>query len=146
MSKQGKRGGGKRLREERISSREAAPGHVSPQSTSSYTNASFSDTYQSSILAASGIGSNYQPLQLSLNTQAAPAGKVAIPALRTPLTDSSKSLKKGRTAHACDTCRKAKAGCSGTRPCLRCKATRAECVYGDGKRDRERKYGQILQY
>ncbi|KAH7317930.1 fungal-specific transcription factor domain-containing protein [Rhexocercosporidium sp. MPI-PUGE-AT-0058] len=70
----------------------------------------------------------------------APPGKVAIPALKHPRTsESSKALKKGRTPHACDFCRKAKAGCTGGNPCTRCLNANVPCVYGDGKRDKDKK-------
>lgn len=69
-----------------------------------------------------------------------PRGKVAIPALKTShQPNSPQTSKKGRTTHACDFCRKAKAGCTGGQPCVRCKNANVDCVYGDGKRDRERK-------
>ncbi|KAJ5040634.1 uncharacterized protein L3040_006283 [Drepanopeziza brunnea f. sp. 'multigermtubi'] len=69
-----------------------------------------------------------------------PPGKVAIPALKNPrLADSKSSLKKGRTAHACDFCRRAKAGCTGGDPCTRCRNANVPCVYGDGKRDKDKK-------
>ncbi|RDL31506.1 uncharacterized protein BP5553_09715 [Venustampulla echinocandica] len=69
-----------------------------------------------------------------------PPGKVAIPALRSPWgTDPwNKGPKKIKTPHACDNCRKAKAGCTGELPCLRCKNTHVPCVYNEGKRDRDR--------
>lgn len=68
-------------------------------------------------------------------------GKVAIPALRPPqnLDSSLKGTKKGRTSHACDYCKKAKAACTGGQPCARCKNARVACVYGDGKREYARK-------
>lgn len=70
-----------------------------------------------------------------------PAGKVAIPPLRPPQApeSSQKLYKKGRIMHACDFCRKSKAGCSGEQPCSRCKNAGVPCVYGDGKRDKDRK-------
>jgi hypothetical protein len=69
-----------------------------------------------------------------------PPGKVAIPALKQARSlESSRYFKKGRTPHACDYCRKAKAGCSGGQPCVRCKSAQVACIYGDGKRDKERK-------
>ena len=70
-----------------------------------------------------------------------PPGKVAIPALRPPqkIESSGKANKKGRTSHACDYCRKAKAGCTGGQPCARCRSTNVPCVYGDGKREHDRK-------
>ncbi|KAH9214215.1 fungal-specific transcription factor domain-containing protein [Leptodontidium sp. 2 PMI_412] len=70
----------------------------------------------------------------------APPGKIAIPALKNPrITESSKALKKGRTPHACDYCRKAKAGCTGGNPCTRCLNANVPCIYGDGKRDKDKK-------
>jgi len=70
-----------------------------------------------------------------------PLGKVAIPSIRTPRPTQSarRESKKGRTSHACDACRKAKTGCSGGSPCTRCRGTGIPCIYGDGKRDKERK-------
>jgi hypothetical protein len=78
---------------------------------------------------------------INVITSHPPPGKVAIPALRQPqnFEASSKGSKKGRTSHACDYCRKAKAGCSGEQPCSRCRSARVACVYGDGKREQDRK-------
>ncbi|CAG8978305.1 hypothetical protein HYALB_00005891 [Hymenoscyphus albidus] len=74
-------------------------------------------------------------------TGSAPPGKVAIPALRTPQYSeaSSSTLKKCRTAHACNYCRRTKAGCTGEKPCQRCKNAGVTCTYGDGKREAEKK-------
>ena len=72
-----------------------------------------------------------------------PPGKVAIPALRTNFAaESNISFKKGRNPHACEYCRKAKAGCTGGLPCARCRSANLPCEYGDGKRDKERKSEQ----
>lgn len=79
------------------------------------------------------------PDSLELN---APPGKVAIPLLKQPqlaAESSSKVPRKGRISHACDLCRKAKAGCSGHLPCARCKSANMPCVYGDGKRAHDKK-------
>lgn len=115
-----------------------APGNVNPH-VPSMQSQSFSDAYQPSSHRAASMGSSlYQ--QVSPTTQM-PASKVAIPALRAGrAAESAKLAKKGRTSHACDACRKAKAGCSGGQPCTRCRTTRSACVYGDGKRDREKKW------
>lgn len=76
----------------------------------------------------------------SQGPQAPPAGKIAIPALRSSAQRGAPAAgKKGRTTHACNHCRKAKAACTGEQPCLRCINSGTSCVYGDGKRDAERK-------
>lgn len=98
----------------------------------------FGDIYQPAIHRAGG------PAQIPLQQAMSSAGqsaseKLPIPPLRGGKAEGSKGSKKGRTSHACDACRKAKAGCSGGQPCARCRTTRSTCVYGDGKRDRERK-------
>jgi len=70
-----------------------------------------------------------------------PPGKLLLPPLpksRAEYTASSKT-EKNRTTHACDKCRKAKAKCSGGQPCEKCRTEDKECIYGDGKRDKERK-------
>ncbi|KAE9370837.1 hypothetical protein N431DRAFT_510204 [Stipitochalara longipes BDJ] len=146
MSRQEKRSRGKRPRYEAISSREAPQGQgfapINYQSQSSPTFAGRSEQpQQPQEPAFHGQAQNpSQPQQqLTIATQA-PPGKVAIPALKTPQTaDSSKNFRKGRTAHACDYCRKAKAGCTGEQPCSRCRSAGVDCVYGDGKRVRDRK-------
>jgi hypothetical protein len=155
MSKQEKRGRGKRPRDESTPSHGVVPSQgFSPinypsQSSPTYPDTRFDRSSQSSLLesnAISGTGSSskgQEPLGITSN---APPGKVAIPALKTPLTaDSSKSFKKGRTPHACDYCRKAKAGCTGEQPCSRCRGAGVQCVYGDGKRDKEKKSGHYLR-
>ncbi|TVY34220.1 putative transcriptional regulatory protein, partial [Lachnellula subtilissima] len=83
-------------------------------------------------------GSAVQP-QLPLPN--APLGKVAISQLKQSRRNESAStaFKRGRTAHACDNCRKSKSGCTGELPCLKCRNAGFHCVYGDGKRDKDRK-------
>jgi len=111
-------------------------------SESTYPDQGFIDPGPSSLSGSYDMfDPSTQSRRPSINTSQAPPGKVAIPALRSPQTaDSmSKGYKKGRTPHACDNCRKAKAGCTGEQPCLRCRNSRVSCVYGDGKRDKEKK-------
>lgn len=70
-----------------------------------------------------------------------PPGKMLLPPLpksRAKYSSSSRT-EKNRTSHACDKCRKAKAKCSGAQPCEKCRTENKECIYGDGKRDKERK-------
>ena len=147
MSKQGHRGRGKRPRAAESASQEPAPiqsfaaiNYASP-SGSDFPVVGFNRPLQPPTRAtnsAGGSGPQLEPLRI---TTQPPPGKVAIPALRTPqsIESSLKSGKKGRTSHACDHCRKAKAGCTGGEPCQRCRNARVACVYGDGKRDKERK-------
>jgi hypothetical protein len=151
MSKQEKRSRGKRPRYEAQSSREAplVQGFASvnyPRSSPTFPGTSNTHPEQPQSPQRTVFhepGQNVAPSQgqqrLGIIMQA-PPGKVAIPALKTAQTvDSPKTLKKGRTAHACDYCRKAKSGCTGEQPCIRCRNAQVECVYGDGKRDRDRK-------
>lgn len=112
-------------------------------SSTQQSTSSFGDIYQPSLQRSGGRPS-HPPSQTMSSTSQSASGKVAIPALRANKAESSKSSKKGRTSHACDACRKAKAGCSGGQPCARCRTTRSQCVYGDGKRDRERKCAFIV--
>lgn len=42
---------------------------------------------------------------------------------------------KDRASQACDHCRKAKIKCSGTLPCVKCKADHRDCRYGETKKD-----------
>jgi len=100
--------------------------------------ASFGDIYQPA-LQRTGAPLTTSPQLAMSSAGEMGSGKVAIPALRVSKADTAKSGKKNRTSHACDQCRRAKAGCSGGTPCSRCRTTRSNCVYGDGKRDRERK-------
>ena len=144
MSKQEKRSRGKRPRYEAISSREDPQGQgfapINYQTQSTPTIASRAEQPQQHQDTASHGHPSQPQQQLTIATQA-PPGKVAIPALKTPQTaDSSKNSRKGRTPHACDYCRKAKAGCTGGQPCSRCKGAGVDCVYGDGKRVRDRKW------
>lgn len=150
MSKPGKKGGGKRPREHKDPPPEEpllqdfAPAKYSPQPSPAYGSSSFSDVYQPSVHRSGGLGPLVQPGSMH-STQTSFTGKVAIPALRTSQTPESRSSRKGRTQHACDACRKAKAGCSGGNPCSRCKTMKSSCVYGDGKREKEKKYGHFVQ-
>ena len=149
MSKQEKRSRGKRPRYDGRSSREEPPGQgFAPINYQSQSNPTFTghteQSQQPQRTAFDGQAQSppYAQRKLAITTQA-PPGKVAIPALKTPQTaDSSNSFKKGRTPHACDYCRKAKAGCTGEQPCSRCRSAGVDCVYGDGKRVRDRKSGQ----
>ena len=155
MSSQWRRGRGKRPRAEepppvallQEPARTQSLGSMNypPQSDSNYSNAGFTRTPMQLPISnarptgkAGASGTQLEPLRL---TTQPPPGKVAIPPLITPQSvgSSSKSSKKGRTAHACDHCRKAKAGCTGGQPCQRCQNAGVTCIYGDGKRDKERK-------
>jgi hypothetical protein len=140
------RGRGKRpresSREEGFPQRFATTNYV-PQPSPSLSRPpppSSSGTEPRSSIATSDIQS-VQPINVI--TPHPPPGKVAIPALRSPqyTEPSAKGSKKGRTSHACDYCRKAKAGCTGEQPCARCMNAHVACVYGDGKRENDRKYG-----
>jgi hypothetical protein len=153
MSKPEKRSRGKRPRYESGPSREAplvqgfAPINYPPQSSPTFAGYP-EQSHSPQRTALHGQGQDAPRGQgqqgLSVTTQV-PLGKVAIPALKTPRTaDSSKGSKKGRIPHACDYCRKAKAGCTGEQPCTRCRNAQVECVYGDGKRVRDRKSGQSM--
>jgi hypothetical protein len=75
------------------------------------------------------------------NHHFSPPGKIALPPLPKNLASYSSSSKgeRFRTQHACNNCRKAKAKCSGEMPCDKCRNEEKECIYGDGKRDKERK-------
>jgi hypothetical protein len=148
MSRQEKRSRGKRPRHEAGSSREPplvqgfSPVNYPPPSSPTF--ARHPEPSQSSQRAAfhgqEQDAAHGQRQQGSNIATQVPPGKVAIPALRTPrIADSSKGFKKGRTPHACDHCRKAKAGCTGEQPCTRCRNAQVECVYGDGKRVKDRK-------
>jgi len=96
-----------------------------------------SDPRSQSTAGPSHIGAMASP---SVQSEA-PLGKVAIPSIRPPRPPqlARKDMKRGRTPHACDACRKAKVGCSGGNPCSRCQSGNIPCIYGDGKRDKERK-------
>jgi hypothetical protein len=102
---------------------------------------------QHSASSAPGPVSGNRPGQQAISSSglAPPLGKVAIPALRSThsVESTSKSLKKGRTAHACNNCRKTKAGCTGETPCPRCRNAGIPCQYGDGKREAEKKCESI---
>jgi hypothetical protein len=148
MSKQGHRGRGKRTRDEGSASHEPAliqssvPINYPPSSSPNFPPVGFNRLVQPPPLHATqttaGPGPQLEPLRVTIQP---PPGKVAIPALKTPqaIDSSSQSSKRGRTSHACDHCRKAKAGCTGGQPCQRCRTSRVPCVYGDGKREKERK-------
>ncbi len=75
-----------------------------------------------------------------------PAGKMLLPPLHPPRTLStpSKGVIVNQTRHACDLCRKSKAKCSGGQPCERCRTYGNQCMYVDGKRDKEKK--QVCPY
>ena len=61
-----------------------------------------------------------------------------LPRLDAPLYEVSAMPK--RTAHACERCRALKAKCTGGLRCEKCVLDKAECKYGDGKRERNKKY------
>lgn len=150
MSGPDRRGRGNRTRPEYITTRRTpslqaiSPTTPSSQSFSPYSRLGPAHPLQGSSFQGSAINTGMQPDQYRESLRmatAAPPGKVAIPPLKTSQAGetSPKDRKKGRTTHACETCRKAKAGCTGGQPCLRCRNTQVPCVYGDGKRDKERK-------
>jgi hypothetical protein len=68
-------------------------------------------------------------------------GKMLLPPLHHNLAKFNTSKReKSRTSHACQRCRKSKSKCSGVMPCEKCISEDKECVYSDGKRDKEKKY------
>lgn len=67
-------------------------------------------------------------------------GKMLLMPLPRRIATTSRISERNRTTHACDLCRKAKAKCTGGQPCQKCNNEGKECIYGDGKRDKERKY------
>jgi hypothetical protein len=150
MKRQEARARGKRLRDdaERSSRKDDSAQNFAPidpppdsSSVSSNPRPSYlrgSQQYQSMTSNPAGPAGESQP---PLGFVAAPPGKVAIPALKTSraINPTPNITKKGRIAHACDNCRKAKSGCTGEMPCLKCKNAGLTCVYGDGKRDKDRK-------
>jgi len=70
--------------------------------------------------------------------------KVPIPRLRRESDANSANASggdKNRVPHACEPCRHKKTKCSGDRPsCKHCEDFGLECTYGDGKRDKTKKY------
>ncbi|TAQ89513.1 hypothetical protein B7494_g2172 [Chlorociboria aeruginascens] len=142
MPRRGKQSGPKRPREEGLPAHEErargfSPTSYRPRTTSNDTNS----TYPPPQTSFSSLGSRTMTGASSTTMSGPPPGKVAIPALRSSQAaeSSQKVNKRGRTSHACDYCRKSKAGCSGEHPCTRCNNAGVLCVYGDGKRDKERK-------
>jgi hypothetical protein len=157
MSDREKRGPGrpKRPRVDRPGSRDAHTSQalgVAPvnQSTPSTSTRSVEQRHTVSTEPSASRASPQKPndrTEFQSAGQSAPPGKVAIPSLPPRHSgESSRSSKKGRIQRACDFCRKAKAGCSGAIPCSRCKNAGVECVYGDGKRDTDRKYVLDFDY
>jgi hypothetical protein len=112
-----------------------------PRSAATYPELILNPSHRPSSHSRPAASITMSPSPRTDHRTSAPPGKVAIPALRPMHGDDSsgKGSKKGRTLHACDACRKAKAGCTGEQPCQRCKAGGTLWVYGDGKRDRDRK-------
>jgi hypothetical protein len=68
-----------------------------------------------------------------------PPGKMRLTPLPKHYAVASSKTERNRTARACDRCRKAKTKCSGGQPCEKCKIEGRGCVYGTGKRDKDRK-------
>lgn len=65
-------------------------------------------------------------------------GKMILPRLNGAFYEAS-ALPK-RTPHACERCRALKAKCTGGIRCEKCVFDKAECRYGDGKRERNKRY------
>lgn len=65
-------------------------------------------------------------------------GKMILPRLSGSFYEPS--LLPKRTAHACERCRALKAKCTGGQRCEKCVIDKADCRYGDGKRERNKKY------
>lgn len=65
------------------------------------------------------------------------AAQMIVPRLNGLRYETNRTPK--RTAHACERCRLLKAKCSGGLRCEKCTADKAECIYGDGKRERNKK-------
>lgn len=117
MSKQSKRGRGKGLREGSQGS-PLGPRIQSPIGNPIASNLASSDGQHGGSISSGS-------LQRGLIAETGGSGhgqKMAIPALKTSSGfDSQGRHKKGRTKHACDSCRQAKSGCTGDQPCKRCR-------------------------
>jgi hypothetical protein len=141
MSKQGRRRGGKRPRDDKLiqdlEGEDSAFDDHPPEITSP-VGLGFSRIFPRDTRAPdAGVQRSLGAEQVGEVQRL----KVAIPTLRaTGTLEAPRPFKKCRTPHACDRCRKAKSGCSGEQPCSRCRAAQIACIYGDGKRDKERKY------
>lgn len=70
-----------------------------------------------------------------------PVVKMLLPALNSSQTSNitPKGATVNQTLHACEFCRKSKTKCSGGQPCERCRTYGSQCVYRDGKREKEKK-------
>jgi hypothetical protein len=69
-------------------------------------------------------------------------GKMILPRLEDTINEAPPLPK--RIAHACERCRALKAKCTGGQICEKCVIDKAVCRYGDGKRERNKKYGAPL--
>ncbi|EPE24930.1 Zn2/Cys6 DNA-binding protein [Glarea lozoyensis ATCC 20868] len=120
-----------------------SPTHAGqPSSDSSYHLSHLqASQHVGSSASAFSVGNPTGQRAVSNSGLAPPPGKIAIPPLRSTYSSEStaKTVKKGRTAHACNNCRKTKAGCTGETPCPRCRNAGIVCQYGDGKREAEKK-------
>lgn len=84
--------------------------------------------------------------EASMSGQQNSEGKMLLLPLPRRIASMSRASEKNRTTHACDLCRKAKAKCTGGQPCQKCKNEGKNCFYGDGKRDKERKYVPLSNF
>lgn len=69
-------------------------------------------------------------------------GKMILPRLEEPFHETIPLPK--RTAHACERCRALKAKCTAGERCEKCIFDKADCRYGDGKRERNKKCDTII--
>jgi hypothetical protein len=60
-------------------------------------------------------------------------------------TYASISANRVRARHACNSCRKQKAKCTGHEPCQRCEDIGVRCVYGIRKREEFNRYAMLCQ-
>lgn len=129
-----------------IASPALATGKASPETPRRQANESSNlelQAYKSQMMRSSMPAFSQSQQQQPSSPSIPPPGKMLLPPLPRPnsaIINSSTNAEKNRISHACDKCRRAKAKCSGGLPCVKCRNEGKECIYGAGKRDKERKY------
>jgi hypothetical protein len=132
----------KRHRRIKSATRNVTPGEVNMEPTSPAEALGSSYAFNQPQQPQQPISSRKSSYVLSpseAGSKMPPSGKLLLPRLQRRDSVVSGKVEKQRTAHACERCRKTKAKCSGGQPCEKCKAEDRECIYGHGKREKEKR-------
>ena len=129
------------------SAKRPVPSIESPNRPDSASQPSYAPSIQSPVTSSFRVPES--PKLNDAGSRSGKTAKVAIPRLKRSADSQTEGVTRSggrhRVTHACEPCRHRKTKCSGERPiCRHCQDFKIECYYADGKRDRVKKYVEVV--